>query len=87
MTVKLDQKTQISQGFSLIIGIMNEKYYFFINSEIFKTALRKSFGHIQFFIEFFVISLWYCIQVALIMFHDGMQLLTAQPSKTHHITL
>ena len=37
--------------------LMNEKYYFFINSEIFKITLRKSFGHIQFFINFYVISL------------------------------
>ena len=62
--------------------LMNEKDYFFIDSEIFKITLRESFGHIQFFIDFFVISLRYCIQVAFIMFKA-----TAQPSKTHHITL
>ena len=63
-------------GFFTDNRLMNKKYYFFINSEIFKITLRKSFGHIQFFIDFFVISLWYCIQVALVMFHDGLQLLS-----------
>ena len=63
-------------GFFTDIRLMNKKYFFFIISEIFKITLRKSFGHIQFFIDFFVISLWYCIQAALIMFHDGMQLLS-----------
>ena len=38
-------------------SLMNKKYYFLINSEIFKITLGKSFGHIQFFIDFFVISL------------------------------
>ena len=56
--------------------LIYKKDCFFINSEIFKITLRKNFGHIQFFINFYVISLWYCIQVALIMFHDGMQLLS-----------
>ena len=44
-------------GFFTDSRFMNKKYYFFMNSEIFKITLRKSFGHIQFFIDFFVISL------------------------------
>ena len=54
-------------GFFTDNRLMNKKYYLFLNSEIFKITLCKSFGHIQFFIDFFVISLWYCIKVALIL--------------------
>ena len=60
-------------GFFTDNRLIDEKYYFFINSKIFKIILRKSFGHIQLFIDFFVISLWYCI---MLMFYDEMQLLS-----------
>ena len=63
-------------GFLTDNRFMNKKYYFYINSEIFKITLRKNFGHIHFFIDFLFTSLWYCIQVALNMFHDGMQLVS-----------